>query len=161
MTEKGKIQRSTEIISEVKIERSFFREQCNGGNMIASIGIDIVEIERIEEAMIKRKERFLDRLFTPAEQEYCLSKSNASMYLAGRFAAKEAVLKVLGTGLRNVKWTDIEIIKDDLGKPYVQLTGKAAQLAKGQGINEVMLSISHSRNYAVAQAVGIRRRDVV
>ena len=124
--------------------------------MIESIGIDIVEIERIEEALQKRRERFLDRLFTLAEQTYCLSKANASMYLAGRFAAKEAVLKVLGTGLRNVKWTDIEIMKDALGKPYVQLYGKAACMAEELGIGKVLLSISHSRRYAVAQAVGVK-----
>jgi len=125
--------------------------------MIESIGIDIVEIERVEEAMRKRRERFLDRLFTISEQEYCLSKANCSMYLAGRFAAKEAVLKVLGTGLRNVKWVDIEIIKDSLGKPHVRLSGKAAALVDEMGIDHILLSISHSRRYAVAQAVGVKR----
>lgn len=124
--------------------------------MIRSIGVDIVEISRIENVMAKRPEQFLRRMFTPAEQAYCLSKSNASMYLAGRFAAKEAVLKVLGTGLRNVKWTEIEITKDDLGKPHVQLTGKARMLAENQEISKILLSISHSRSYAVAQAVGVK-----
>jgi holo-[acyl-carrier protein] synthase len=127
--------------------------------MIESIGIDIVEIHRIEESLAKRRERFLARLYTPDEQAYCLSKVNASMYFAGRFAAKEAILKVLGTGLRNVKWTDIEIVKDDLGKPHVKLSGKAQEMAKAQGLGSILLSISHSRNYAVAQAVGIKREE--
>lgn len=127
--------------------------------MIQSVGVDIVEIERIEEAMAKRPERLLNRLFTKAEQEYCVAKSNASMYLAGRFAAKEAVLKVLGTGLRNVRWTDIEIVKDELGKPHVGLCGTAEALARQQGIDKILLSISHSRRYAVAQAVGIKERE--
>jgi holo-[acyl-carrier protein] synthase len=127
--------------------------------MIESIGIDIVEIERVEGAMRKRRGQFLDRLFTISEQEYCLSKANASMYLAGRFAAKEAVLKVLGTGLRNVKWVDIEIMKDALGKPHVRLSGKAANLAAEIGIDHILLSISHSRKYAVAQAIGVRGRS--
>lgn len=124
--------------------------------MIRSIGVDIVEVGRIEDSLAKRRERFLDRLFTPTEQAYCLSKSNASMYLAGRFAAKEAVLKVLGTGLRNIKWTDIEITKDDLGKPHVRLSGTAGALAERQEISQILLSISHSRKYAVAQAVGVK-----
>lgn len=124
--------------------------------MIRSIGVDIVEIRRIEASLSKRGERFLNRLFTPAEQAYCLSKSNASIYLAGRFAAKEAVLKVLGTGLRNAKWTDIEIKKDDLGKPHVRLSGAAGALAAQQEISRILLSISHSRKYAVAQAVGVK-----
>lgn len=127
--------------------------------MIQSIGVDIVEIARIEDSMTKRPERFLNRLFTPKEQEYCLSKSNASMYLAGRFAAKEAILKVLGTGLRNVKWTEIEIIKDDLGKPHVRLSGKAGMLAEQQDISKILLSISHSRRYAIAQAVGVKESE--
>jgi holo-[acyl-carrier protein] synthase len=130
-----------------------------GGFMIESVGIDIVEIDRIEESMVKRRERFLERLYTPAERDYCMSKAKASMYLAGRFAAKEAVLKVLGTGLRNVKWTDIEIIKDDLGKPHVRLSGKALEIAKKMGLVNILLSISHSRDYAVAQAVGIKGGD--
>lgn len=123
--------------------------------MLQSIGVDIVEIERIEEAMLKRRERFLNRVFTVGEQEYCLTKTNASMYLAGRFAAKEAVLKVLGTGLRNLKWTEIEVTKDILGKPHVRLSGKAADLAREKGIDHIMLSLSHSRKYAIAQAVGL------
>lgn len=127
--------------------------------MIRSIGVDIVEVSRIEQSMTKMPERFLQRLFTPLEQEYCLSKSSASMYLAGRFAAKEAVLKVLGTGLRNIRWTEIEIIKDDLGKPHVRLSGRAEVLARQQEISKILLSISHSRKYAVAQAVGIKESD--
>lgn len=127
--------------------------------MIQSVGIDIVEIERIADCMMKRPERFLNRLFTPVEQQYCLSKSNASIYFAGRFAAKEAVLKVMGTGLRNVKWLEIEIVKDDLGKPHVRLCGAAEVLAEKQGISKILLSISHSRRYAVAQAVGIKERE--
>jgi len=124
--------------------------------MIRSVGIDIVEICRIENMLHKWPERFLKRVFTPAEQAYCLAKSNAAMHLAGRFAAKEAVLKVLGTGLRDVKWTEIEIMRDELGKPQVRLNGKAHMLACRQEISAVLLSISHSRAYAVAQALGIK-----
>lgn len=124
--------------------------------MIRSVGVDIVEICRIEKMLHKWPERFLNRVFTPAEQAYCLAKSNAAMHLAGRFAAKEAVLKVLGTGLRDVKWTEIEIIRDELGKPQVRLNGKAGMLARKQEISAVLISISHSRAYAVAQALGIK-----
>ena len=138
------------------MDKEYVDRVVQGGSMIHSVGIDIVEICRIEKLLHKQPERFLKRVFTPAEQAYCLAKSHAATHLAGRFAAKEAVLKVLGTGLRDVKWTEIEIIRDELGKPQVRFNGKARMLARKQEISAVLLSISHSRAYAVAQAVGIK-----
>ncbi|GAB6158433.1 holo-ACP synthase [Desulfotomaculum varum] len=116
------------------------------------IGTDIIEIERIELAVSRSGQQFLDRVFTPAEQEHCKGRVHC---LAGRFAAKEAVLKALGTGLRELRWTNIEILPNYLGKPEVKLLGPARQLAEKMGINKVLVSISHDRGRAVAFAIAV------
>ncbi len=120
--------------------------------MVKGIGVDIIEINRIKEAIIN-KTRFKDRFFTPAEVSYCEGHKLPWSYYAGRFAAKEAVVKALGTGFRGFKWQDIEIIKDGLGKPEVILHNNAEKIAQELQIEEIMISISHSRDYAVAQAM--------
>lgn len=117
---------------------------------VLGIGIDIIEIERIDKA-IKNK-RFKDRVFTEHEIEYFDSRGGSPCHAAGNFAAKEAVLKALGTGLSGIAWKDIEILRDRLGKPYVILHGSAKSIACAAGIREILLSISHSREYAIAQA---------
>lgn len=121
-------------------------------HMIIGIGIDIVEISRIA-AAIKRT-AFIDRVFTPAEQSYCESRGvqRAASY-AARFAAKEAVLKALGTGLRGGTWQDMEITNDNLGRPLVQMTGYYQSLAGELGVQEIYLSVTHARDYAAAQVV--------
>ncbi|MEW6064544.1 ACP synthase [Desulforamulus profundi] len=116
------------------------------------IGTDIIEIERIELAVSRSGQQFLDRVFTPAEQEHCKGKVQC---LAGRFAAKEAILKALGTGLRELRWTNIEILPNYLGKPEVKLTGAALELAEKMDVARVLVSISHDRGRAVAFAVAV------
>ncbi|GAB6179636.1 holo-[acyl-carrier-protein] synthase [Desulfotomaculum defluvii] len=116
------------------------------------IGTDIIEIERIELAVSRSGQQFLDRVFTPAEQEHCQGKIHS---LAGRFAAKEAILKALGTGLREMRWTNIEILPNYLGKPEVKFSGPALEIAEKKGIHRVLVSISHDRGRAVAFAVAV------
>ncbi|MCK8816146.1 holo-ACP synthase [Natroniella sulfidigena] len=120
------------------------------------LGTDIVEIERITEA-IKKREKFKKRVFTTDEIDYCEQHKEPWSYYAARFAAKEATVKALGTGFRGFKWNDIEIVKDQLGKPAVKLHNQAQKIAEKLEIKEILISISHSRDYAVAQAIAIGR----
>lgn len=122
--------------------------------MVKGIGVDIIEIERIKKA-VEKSDRFVKRLFTENEIEYFKSKNMKTESIAGNFAAKEAIVKALGTGLRGFKWTDIEVLRDDLGKPVVHLHNGAKEVATARGINEVMLSISHCKEYAVANSVAV------
>lgn len=122
--------------------------------MILGTGIDIVEVERINLAVSRHGERFLRRVFTAGEIAYCESSdSHRSQRLAARFAAKEATLKAFGLGLRDVKWTDIEVTRDPLGKPAIRLDGRLAEIARAQGVSRLHLSLSHSKDYAIAQVV--------
>jgi holo-[acyl-carrier protein] synthase len=122
--------------------------------VILGIGIDIIEVARIEQAFRRHPERFLHRVFTQGEIAYCVSSaSHCSRRLAARFAAKEATLKAFGLGLRDVKWTDIEVVRDPLGKPAIRLDGRLAELARERGITRLHLSLSHSKDYAIAQVV--------
>jgi holo-[acyl-carrier protein] synthase len=109
------------------------------------VGVDIIEIERIEAAAANP--RFVERVYTEAERERSQKRRNPAEELAGRFASKEAVIKCLG---RRVPWKQIEILNEPSGKPYVQLYGRAKELAQGR---RIILSISHCRQYAVASAV--------
>ncbi|MFN7876326.1 MAG: holo-ACP synthase [Pirellula sp.] len=123
---------------------------------LISIGTDIIECVRIAQMIEKHGEVFLQRVFTRREIEYCSSRKAATQHYAGRWAAKEAVLKVLGTGwARGIQWTDLEIQNEVSGAPVMKLSGKAAEIAKERGIQEVMVSISHCRAYATAFATGI------
>lgn len=121
---------------------------------IVSIGIDIVEVYRIRET-IERTPRFAERVFTPAEREYCDAKgAAAAQSYAARFAAKEAFLKALRTGWRGrVTWHDMEILNDDLGAPAIAVTGEARKLLDELGADNVHLSMSHTAEHAVAQIV--------
>ena len=125
---------------------------------IVGHGIDIVETARIKELVVEHGRRFLDRLFTPAEQAYCNAHPKRYFeHLAGRFAAKEAVLKVLGTGWRGrIAWTDIDVVKQPSGQPTVALTGESAAVAARLGIATWHLSISHIETHATASAIGLR-----
>ncbi len=119
-------------------------------------GIDIIECERIRQVWDRHGDRFLRRVFTPREIDYCLTKKNPLPHLAGRFAAKEAVLKVLGTGWRGaILWTDVEVTHAASGQPCIVLTGHSAQVARQMSISAVQISISHTRNYAAASAIGL------
>lgn len=117
---------------------------------IQGVGTDIIEIQRIKEAIERHGERFLDRLFTPKEQEYCKRYKDATPHFAGRFAAKEAVLKALGTGLNpEITWQDIEILNDHQGKPEVHISANLGQ----RFLAHIFLSISHCEMYATAMAI--------
>lgn len=119
--------------------------------MITGIGVDIIEIERIRQA-VKNNKAFITKIFSEKEIEYFKTRNLRTEYIAGRFAAKEAVAKALGTGFRDFKLRDIEIDRNALGKPIVILKGKAKLLAQKQGKYKMHISISHSINNAVAYA---------
>lgn len=119
---------------------------------ILDIGIDIVEIERIEEALNKNK-RFLDKLFTKEEINYFESKNFKSETIAGNFSAKEAISKALGTGIRNFNFKDIEVLRDINGKPIVKTYNNLSKICIDYNVLEIKVSISHSKNYAVANAI--------
>lgn len=121
---------------------------------LVGLGVDLVEVARIERLLAEHGERFLERCFTRDERRQWQAAGGRAEHLAGRFAAKEAVLKALGTGWRHgIAWTDIEVLPDDAGRPGVGLTGQAARFAAAAGIARWMLSISHSGGFAVASAI--------
>ena len=108
------------------------------------------------EIIARHGERFLDRVFTSAERAYCRDRKRQIEHLAGRFAAKEAVLKVLGTGWRDgIAWTDVEIRNEPSGQPKVILTGKCRQIADQLRLSKVLVSISHISTHAMATAIGV------
>ena len=119
--------------------------------MIESVGIDLVETQRIKLAMDRYGERFTARVFTPWEIEYCLSKINPALSFAGRFAVKEAVFKAIGTGFaEGVKWTSVEVVNDRRGQPQVRL-GRG--IRNHIGNKKIIISLSHTSEYAVASAM--------
>ncbi len=120
--------------------------------MIAGIGTDIVEICRIEKAL-ERNEKFMQKVFSSEELDYLESRMMRPEYVAGRFAAKEAVSKALGTGFVGFGFKDIEIVRAASGKPEVLLKEKADRVARGFGEYKILLSITHGRDCAVAFAV--------
>jgi len=121
-------------------------------------GIDLVDFPRIEEMVEKHGNRFLDRIFTANEQAYAASNRNRTEKLAGRFAAKEAILKLMGTGWRGkIAWTDIEIINDVAGRPEVKLYGEVEKIAEKLGVEQISVSITHTANFAIASAVALRK----
>ncbi len=121
--------------------------------MIYGLGVDIVEIQRIRRIAERKGSRFFGRVFTKQELSYCFEAKDPYPRLASRFAAKEAVLKAMGEGLRKMKWKEIEVSRDNKGKPQVKLSGKANITAQEKGIQRIHISLTHSRDYAAAQAV--------
>lgn len=120
--------------------------------MIVGVGCDIIKIERIARAI--KSESFIRRVFTAEEAAYCQRRGRqAAASFAARFAAKEAVLKALGTGLREGSLQEIAVDNDGLGKPLVQLSGHFAMLAKQLGVKNIQISLSHSREFAVAYVI--------
>lgn len=119
--------------------------------MIWGVGIDIVEVDRIRKNI--ESDRFLEKILTKNEIHYLKSRNLRVEYVAGRFAAKEAVVKALGTGFRGFSITDIEIVNEKEGKPIVILSNKAEETARTLGEYKIHLSISHEKSYAVAYAV--------
>ena len=121
---------------------------------VVSTGIDIVEIASLEEVIARRGERFLDRVFTPDERAYCDGRARPATHYAGRFAVKEAVLKVIRTGwVKGIRWRDVAVSLGPLGEPSVGLSGGALERANAMGIRTIHVSISHSDHFAVASAV--------
>ena len=118
------------------------------------IGIDIIEIARIQRAIEHWEERFLNRIYTEPELRLCRKKPSS---LAVRFAGKEAVMKALGTGTKGISWREIEILAEPGGKPLVHLYGKAQEKADGLGLDKLAISLSHSREYAIAFVTGETR----
>ena len=124
---------------------------------IVGIGTDIVECLRVGRMIEQHGELFLTRVYTEQEIRDCNARQRATEHFAGRWAAKEAVLKSLGPGWRRgMSWTDVEVRHETNGRPHVYLCGGARELAQGQRVSEVMLSISHCRAYAVAYALAVR-----
>ncbi len=122
--------------------------------MIVGLGVDITEMHRIEAAIGRRGEALLKRLFTPAEIAYCESHRNRFERYAGRFAAKEAAMKALGTGWRHgVRWVDIEVMRLPSGKPSLELRGEARRVAERLAVKHISLTITHSGNTALAQVI--------
>lgn len=120
---------------------------------VLGIGVDTVEIERIQRLAERYGERFLNRVFTAGERSYCDSRRDVHSCYAARFAAKESVLKALGTGLRGCRWTDVEVVRRAGGRPEVILHGGAAVLARERQVERVLIGLSHDRGRAVAFAV--------
>jgi holo-[acyl-carrier protein] synthase len=117
------------------------------------IGVDIIEIDRIKKACGRKN--FINRFFTLKELEDIKGKKSFYTHLAGKYAAKEAVVKALGTGFRNMKWKDVEILNQASGKPVVALSGKAREIFKLKNFNGILVSISHYKEYAIAFAVAL------
>jgi holo-[acyl-carrier protein] synthase len=123
---------------------------------VIGIGTDIVDCLRIAQMIERHGELFLTRVYTPREIEYCSSRKAATQHYAGRWAAKEAILKALGTGWsRGIRWRDMEIRNDSAGKPSVALGGEARDLCERLGVGNMLISISHCRTHATALAVAV------
>jgi holo-[acyl-carrier protein] synthase len=122
--------------------------------MIVGLGVDITEVDRMEAAIARRGRAFLTRLFTPSEITYCERHRHSAERFAGRFAAKEAAMKALGTGwARGVRWIDIEVVREPSGKPTLKLAGAAQAIAASLGVKHIAVTITHDGNTALAQVI--------
>lgn len=122
--------------------------------MIVGMGVDIAEVQRIREAIERHGEGFLKRVYTNREREYCERFKNKYERYAGRFAAKEAAMKALGTGWRRgVRWVDLEVVRESSGRPTLAIAGEAAKIAESIGVKSVALSITHTEHQALAQVI--------
>ena len=122
--------------------------------MVVGLGTDLTEIGRVERSIARFGERFLERVYTPAEIAYCRSKKSFAESFAARFAAKEAAAKALGTGISyGVSWKEFEVTRERSGKPGLAVRGRAAQLAEALGVTRISLSLTHTREMAMAVVV--------
>jgi len=120
------------------------------------IGTDIIECLRIAQMIERHGEVFINRVYTPHEIQYCSTRKAATQHYAGRWAAKEAVLKALGTGwVKGISWRDIEVQSTESGKPTIHLSGGALQASERRGIHKMLISISHCRSHATAFALAV------
>ena len=123
---------------------------------LIGIGIDVVEVDRIADALERHGDAFRDRIFTESERAYCSSQKRPALHYAARFAAKEAVAKAFGTGIgKDLGWLDMEIIRRPSGEPALELSGTGKAYADANGIAEVKISLTHARDYAAANAVAL------
>jgi holo-[acyl-carrier protein] synthase len=121
---------------------------------LIGIGTDIIECERIDRMIQRHGSHFTDHVFTEHEIQYCIDRKNSDQHFAGRWAAKEAVLKALGTGwISGIAWTDVEVFNENSGKPQIKLHGGAKKIATEKKITEIQLSISHCKSHAIAFAI--------
>lgn len=121
---------------------------------IAGVGTDLCRVSRFQDFLDRGKQALIERLFTVGERDYALAKKSAAAHLAARFAAKEAFLKALGLGLRDgLSWQDVEVVRDTLGKPSLQLSGRAAEIVAERRLKATHLSYSHDGDYAVATVI--------
>jgi holo-[acyl-carrier protein] synthase len=122
--------------------------------LIVGLGVDIAEVERIKGAIERHGKTFLQRVYTPQEIAYCEGFKNKFERYAGRFAAKEAAMKALGTGWRRgVRWVDLEVMREKSGRPTMHLGGEAGKIAKQLGVKHIALSITHTDEQALAQVI--------
>jgi holo-[acyl-carrier protein] synthase len=122
--------------------------------MLVGTGIDLTEIGRIRKSILRYGDRFLERIFTPAERQYCQRKRNAAESFAARFAAKEAAAKALGTGIsRGVSWLEIEVTRQPGMRPEIRFHGRAEELAARMGVRRISLSITHTAELAMASVL--------
>jgi holo-[acyl-carrier protein] synthase len=127
---------------------------------IVAHGIDLVDCPRIEEMLKRHGQRFVNRIFTASEQTYAQSNKDPVEKFAGRFAAKEAILKLMGTGWRGkIAWTDIEVVNNNSGQPEVTLSGEVKKIADKLGITHISVSITHTANFAIASAVALTKKE--
>jgi holo-[acyl-carrier protein] synthase len=127
---------------------------------IVAHGIDLVDCPRIDKMVKDHGRRFIERVFTAAEQTYADANKDSIEKLAGRFAAKEAVLKLMGTGWKGkIAWTDIEVVNNQAGQPEVNLTGEVKKIADRLGIKNISVSITHTANFAIASAVALAKSN--
>ncbi len=123
---------------------------------IVGVGVDLVEVARIERSLVEHGDRFLERCFTPGESAYAGDSRRRSEHLAARFAAKEAALKALGTGWRDgIAWTDVEVTNDPAGRPSLKVEGEAARIAATLGVRSWWVSLSHTPSHAVATVIAV------
>jgi holo-[acyl-carrier protein] synthase len=122
--------------------------------MVLGLGTDLVETRRVQQSIDRFGERFLERIFTAGEIAYCIRKKNSAESFAARFAAKEAGAKALGTGIsRGVSWKEFEVKREASGRPSLHLSGRAGELAGAMGVKRIQLSLTHSRDLAMAVVV--------
>lgn len=127
--------------------------------MIVGLGTDIIEVVRIGQMIERHGEHFLQRVYTENEISYCQRRKESNQHFAGRWAAKEAVMKTLGTGwIKGVRWKDIEVESRKSGKPIINIRGGALEVANRLGIDDVLITISHCRTLATATAIGVQNR---
>ena len=125
-----------------------------GASRIVGIGIDLVRVPRVRQLLERWRERFLERVFTPEEVRYALGRRNPAEHLAARFAAKEATLKALGTGLSmGVRWREMEVRRARGQAPVLVLSGRVAELGAARGIRRLHLSLTHDGDYAMAHVL--------